>query len=467
MIRLWTAVPFAAAICGALPAQERPLAITNARVLTISDKTLADATVILRGGVIEAVGTDVEVPAGAKVFDAKGGTLMPGLVSAYSRAGLTSSSRPAPQSSRRGRRWRPSSSRGSSGSTAVNKAATKVAASVYARQDIFGELLECGVTTLAITPSGAGFPGQGAVINPAGKTLEDLTIDDEAFVVVAVTTGTKSKKTIEESLEKARKVVEERNKPKVPEKPKAEAKPEAKKEAPAEKPADSKEGEKPPEKEKTPPKKGEEKKPPAEEKKPAKKKPAKKKDPNIEVLADVLEGKRRAYLLVSSASGLVHFKSAIGEETDFPARVLIAPSHSSTNGRLDEVLDQLEPFKGTILTTPTLTSPAYSQALINPAAMLDRAGYDVGFILGDNQSAVRGLFFQLIELVRCGLDRDAALAAITHVPAKALGIEDRVGSIAEDKDADLLLFDRDPLDPAARLVRVWHKGRAVAEETTR
>ena len=75
-------------------------------------------------------------------------------------------------------------------------------------------------------------------------------------------------------------------------------------------------------------------------------------------------------------------------------------------------------------------------------------------------------FFKLMELVRCGLDRDAALAGVTLVPAKALGIEDRVGSIAPGKDADLLLFDRDPLDPAAKLVRVWHKGSTVGKERT-
>jgi len=461
VIRPWTAISFAAALCGALPAQERPVAIQNARVLTISDKTLENATVIMRGGVIETVGEDVEVPAGAAVIDAKGGTLMPGLVSAYSRAGLSSGGSSSPSRSARGRRWRPSSSRGGSSAPAANKAATKVLTTVYARQDIFGELLECGVTTLALTPSGAGFPGQGGIVDPAGRTLESLTIDDEAFVLISATTGTKSKKLIKDTLEKAAKALEERKKPKAPAEPKEQPKPEAKQEAaPAKGKPNAKE--KPAE-----PEKKAEKKPAEPEKKPEPKKPAPRKDPNVEVLADVLDGKRRAYLLVSSASALAHFKGALGEKTEFPARAVIAPTHSSTQGRLDEVLDQLEPFKGTILTTPALTSPAYSHALINPPAMFDRAGYDVGFILGDTQSDIRGLFFRLIDLVRFGLDRDAALAAVTHVPAKALGIEDRVGAIAEGKDADVLLFDRDPLDPAANLLRIWHKGREIAEETTR
>lgn len=467
-----TVVSWIAVTCGGLAAQERPVAIQNARVLTMTGETLESATVLLRGGSIEAVGADVEIPAGAEIVDAQGGTLMPGLVSAYSRAGVTAppqqdTSEPA---ERRGR-FRGRGRGGSGSSAASNKAAAKVSDALYARQDVFGDLLECGVTTLAVTPEGPGFPGQGAVLDPAGKTREALTVDDEAFVLLSAATGTKNKELIKDGLEKAQKAVEERKKPKTPEKPAEEKKPEAKKTEAKAPEAEGKTGEKPPAKEgeKPPVKEGEKKEgdEKSEEKKPQPPQPARpaKKDPNIEVLADVLEGKRRAFLLVTSASDLAHFKGAIGK-SEFPKRTLIAPGYSSTNGRLDEVLDQLEPFKGTILTSPTLTSPAYSEALVNPAAALVAAGYDVGFILGDSKRDVRDLFFKLMELVRHGLDRDAALAGVTLVPAKALGIDDRVGSIAEGKDADLLLFDRDPLDPAAKLVRVWHKGGTVGKERT-
>ncbi len=48
--------------------------------------------------------------------------------------------------------------------------------------------------------------------------------------------------------------------------------------------------------------------------------------------------------------------------------------------------------------------------------------------------------------VRGGASERAALAAITIVPAKMLGLEDRIGSIEVGKDADLLLLDGSPLD---------------------
>ena len=47
--------------------------------------------------------------------------------------------------------------------------------------------------------------------------------------------------------------------------------------------------------------------------------------------------------------------------------------------------------------------------------------------------------------VRAGLDEIEALKAITINPAEILGIDDRVGSIEEGKDADLVIFSSNPL----------------------
>ena len=116
---------------------------------------------------------------------------------------------------------------------------------------------------------------------------------------------------------------------------------------------------------------------------------------------------------------------------------------------------------------PALGTPPYRSAWLNPPAMLAAKGYEVGFLTGDSREAVRGLWFKLMELVRCGLPREAALRGVTIVPAKALGIEQRVGSIEPGKDADLLLLSKDPLDPAARIVTVWHRGREVRDEEER
>ncbi|MBI4585619.1 MAG: amidohydrolase family protein [Planctomycetes bacterium] len=56
------------------------------------------------------------------------------------------------------------------------------------------------------------------------------------------------------------------------------------------------------------------------------------------------------------------------------------------------------------------------------------------------------LFYQAAMAVRYGLEPEAALKGITIYPAKAAGIEKRVGSIEKGKDADLVIWTSDPLD---------------------
>jgi imidazolonepropionase-like amidohydrolase/Tol biopolymer transport system component len=62
------------------------VAFTNARIVTMrGDEVLENATVVTRGDRIIAVGSrdSVTIPAGAKVFDASGKTIMPGIIDAH------------------------------------------------------------------------------------------------------------------------------------------------------------------------------------------------------------------------------------------------------------------------------------------------------------------------------------------------------------------------------------------------
>ncbi|MCZ6688687.1 MAG: amidohydrolase family protein [Planctomycetota bacterium] len=71
------------------------------------------------------------------------------------------------------------------------------------------------------------------------------------------------------------------------------------------------------------------------------------------------------------------------------------------------------------------------------------------------------LFVQAAMAVRYGLDERAAIAAVTIRGAEAVGIADRVGSIEVGKEADIVIRGGHPLDPRSSVDAVFIKGRLV------
>ena len=63
-------------------------AIVGARVVTVSGPVFDSASVVLRDGVIEAVGPSLAVPPDARVIDGRGWTLTPGLIDGFGGIGL-------------------------------------------------------------------------------------------------------------------------------------------------------------------------------------------------------------------------------------------------------------------------------------------------------------------------------------------------------------------------------------------
>jgi imidazolonepropionase-like amidohydrolase len=57
-----------------------------------------------------------------------------------------------------------------------------------------------------------------------------------------------------------------------------------------------------------------------------------------------------------------------------------------------------------------------------------------------------------------GLSREEALALVTLNPAKQLGVDNRVGSIEVGKDADILIYDKDPVSEFAKVQKVLIDG---------
>ena len=64
------------------------IAITNARIIPVVGGEIPKGTIIIKDGVIAAIGADVAVPPGAEVFDATGLRAYPGMIDGYSSLGL-------------------------------------------------------------------------------------------------------------------------------------------------------------------------------------------------------------------------------------------------------------------------------------------------------------------------------------------------------------------------------------------
>jgi imidazolonepropionase-like amidohydrolase len=87
---LAVALPAAPPTLGAQASQRAvptAYAITNARVVPVAGPAIEKGTIVVRNGLIAAVGANVAVPADARVVDGTGLTVYPGFIDAYSALG--------------------------------------------------------------------------------------------------------------------------------------------------------------------------------------------------------------------------------------------------------------------------------------------------------------------------------------------------------------------------------------------
>ncbi len=86
------------------------------------------------------------------------------------------------------------------------------------------------------------------------------------------------------------------------------------------------------------------------------------------------------------------------------------------------------------------------------------AGIPTALLSGGN-GAGESLLHVAAFAVKYGATREQALAAVTIVPARILGVDRRVGTLEKGKDADFIVLSGDPLDPTSKLLGVYVDGR--------
>lgn len=111
---------------------------------------------------------------------------------------------------------------------------------------------------------------------------------------------------------------------------------------------------------------------------------------------------------------------------------------------------------------PTLDDDDIDQPFKTPAA-LQKAGVLFAITDDDSQNRGRNMPFNAGTAVAYGLDKEAAISAMTLNTAKILGIANRTGSIEVGKDANIVISEGDILDMrSSKISHAFIQGRHVS-----
>lgn len=150
-------------------------AITNAQIFTVSGPNLANGTVVIRDGLIEAVGQNIKVPADARIIDGTGLTVYPGFIDAYTSLGIAAAPttpRVPVQTAPAAQTQPVSNSNYADGLRAEETAAEQIKAG----EAQFETQRNAGFTTALTVPKDGIFNGQSALINLAGDSVSGMII---------------------------------------------------------------------------------------------------------------------------------------------------------------------------------------------------------------------------------------------------------------------------------------------------
>lgn len=168
-------------------------AITNARIVTVSGATIERGTVVIRDGLIAAVGTNVQAPPDARTIDGTGLTVYPGLIDASSSLAIprptpTPGATP-PQGGFPGLFGQSAPAATSPNSSQLPGLQPEIVAAdlVHPGGNEVEAARNAGITATQTAPRGNIFLGQSAVINLAGDTPQQMIVRSPVALYVGMT----------------------------------------------------------------------------------------------------------------------------------------------------------------------------------------------------------------------------------------------------------------------------------------
>jgi len=145
--------------------------IRNARIVTVSGADIENGSIVIRDGKIEAVGTSVNVPAGAQSIDGHGLSVYPGMIDAGTSMGLVE----VPQ--------------GASGTVDTSEVGefnpnSRAIIAVNPHSAHIGVARVEGITNVVSAPTGGLISGQATLINLLGTSPKEMAVVPNAALVI-------------------------------------------------------------------------------------------------------------------------------------------------------------------------------------------------------------------------------------------------------------------------------------------
>ncbi|MGE3109410.1 MAG: amidohydrolase family protein [Phycisphaerales bacterium] len=434
---------------------EEVVVIKAGHVVTVSGEDIPKGEIVIVDGKIRLVGRKLEHPKGAKIIDATGETVMPGMVHVHAR----------PDSPP----WQRSGIKGN----------FKVESEVRPSKIDFDTFIRNGFTAAVWIPNGSGMPGLPAIFRTGGSADEQV-IDGPGYLRFTMNSQPRDKQSLRDALKKARSEIEKVEKAKK----ELEAKKKEAEEKKAAEEKEKKEGTPAPGPQPAPPPAPTPGPPPlpqpspapapAPDAKPAEAKPGEQEpkipeiDPAYKALADLLEKKAGVppiMLEVNRSSDILHALDVLEDYEDVNPMYYLGGFTGA--GDYNYILPKLSEMKPLVVMPPAMYRLPQTVTRLNIAGELMFAGVEVAYApANDTASELENFRAKAADMARSGCERGPTLKAMTLYPAKAAGLDKRLGSIEKGKDADLVFLNGDPLDPTASVTRVMILGKIAWEKET-
>ncbi|MBK8655713.1 MAG: amidohydrolase family protein [Haliscomenobacter sp.] len=380
-------------------------ALTNATIETITNGA-QKGTLLIQNGKIAAMGASVTIPAGAETFDCSGLTIYPGMIDGGSSVGLSEvSSISLTNDYDEIGDITPQME----ALTAVNPNGAAIPVTRVS-----------GVTTTLVVPQNGLLPGTAALINLVGYTPDQMYAGAKVMAMNFPSAGRRgffdqrSEEDIKKEVERNQKAMNE-----VFDQAALFAR------------IDSA----------------------------AQKDPSLKKDfnPEMQALAKVVRGELPLMIEVNSAEDI---KAAIKWVAERKLKRVIFSGVAEGWRVAEEIAKAGIPvITGPVLALPTRASDPYDAPYANPGLM-HKAGVKVALRTSSAENA-RRLPYNAGFAAAYGMGREAALRAVTIVPAQIFGVDKEMGSLEVGKDATLFVSTGDPFETKTLIKYLFIDGYLV------